>query len=77
MRDYHVSGRQMVDAGGRFLGHSIAVVAGLVLMIVGVAMGVTMVLLPLGIPVGLVGLLIFVWGLTAGTLRRQARHRQT
>jgi hypothetical protein len=32
-------------------------------MLTGVAMGVSLVLLPLGIPLGLVGLFIFLWGL--------------
>jgi cbb3-type cytochrome oxidase maturation protein len=32
-------------------------------MAVGLAMGVSMVLLPIGIPVGLAGLLVFLWGI--------------
>jgi hypothetical protein len=47
---------------GRLVGHVMALVVGLVLMFAGVAMGVTMVLLPLGIPLGLVGLCLFIWG---------------
>jgi hypothetical protein len=42
--------------------HVLAVVAGLVLMIVGLAMGVSIVLLPIGIPLGLFGLAVFAWG---------------
>jgi cbb3-type cytochrome oxidase maturation protein len=32
-------------------------------MIVGLAMGVTIVMLPVGLSVGIVGLLVFLWGL--------------
>jgi len=53
----------LAETGGVVLSHLIAVVLGLVLMVSGVGMGVTIVLLPLGIPVGLVGLLLFIWGL--------------
>lgn len=63
MKDDHVSLRRFVASGERFVGHTVAIVAGLMLMIAGLAMGVTMVLLPLGIPVGLGGLLLFLWGL--------------
>jgi hypothetical protein len=64
MSNNHPLIRHLVERGEQFLGHTLAVALGFVLMIVGLAMGVTMVLLPLGVPVGLVGLLIFVWGLT-------------
>ena len=45
--------------------HFAATAFGFVLMIAGLAMGVTIVLLPIGIPVGIVGLLAFLWGLLA------------
>jgi hypothetical protein len=54
--------RNLAGAGGRFLGHTAAVVLGLILMVTGVGLGVTMVLLPIGVPVGLIGLGIFLWG---------------
>jgi hypothetical protein len=63
MNDVHASYRHLLKTGERFLGHTLAVVAGLVLMIVGLGMGVTMVLLPVGLPVGLAGLLLCMWGL--------------
>jgi hypothetical protein len=63
MKDAHASDRHLLETGERFLGHTLAIVAGLVLMIVGVGMGVTMVLLPIGLPLGLAGLLLFIWGL--------------
>jgi hypothetical protein len=52
-----------METGGRFLGHAVAVALGLVLMIVGLALGVTMVLLPIGLPVGFAGLFVVMWGL--------------
>ena len=63
MKNAHASDRHLVETGGRFLGHSIAVLAGLVLVIIGLGMGVTMVLLPIGLPLGLAGILLCVWGL--------------
>jgi len=50
---------------GHFLGHVAAVVLGFVLVIVGLAMGVTMVLLPAGIVIGLVGVALVVGGVFA------------
>jgi hypothetical protein len=71
MKDAHASDRHLLVTGERFLGHTIAVVAGLVLMIAGLGMGVTMVLLPIGLPLGLAGLLLFVWGLCFATPRHR------
>jgi hypothetical protein len=63
MKDTHASNRHLLETGERFLGHSIAAVAGLVLMMIGLGMGVTIVLLPIGLPVGLAGLGLLMWGL--------------
>lgn len=52
-----------------FVGHVAAIVVGLVLMFSGVGMGVTIVLLPIGVPVGLVGLALFLWGMVLYTRR--------
>jgi hypothetical protein len=71
MKDAHSLNRRLLGTGERFLGHLIAVVAGLVLIIVGLGLGVTMVLLPIGIPVGLTGLLLFLWGLYFGAQRNK------
>jgi len=57
------AGRELVNGVGRFAGHVVALMVGLILMVVGLAMGVSIVLLPFGIPLGLVGLFVFVWGL--------------
>jgi len=57
------AGQELAKGAGRFVGHLFALVVGFILMIVGLAMGVTIVLLPFGIPLGFVGLGVFVWGL--------------
>jgi hypothetical protein len=46
-----------------------AILAGVVLMVLGMGLSVTMVLLPVGIPVGLIGLGVFIWGMTPGWRR--------
>ena len=46
--------------------HLAAIMAGLVMMVLGVGLSVTMVLLPVGLPLGLVGFGVFIWGLTPG-----------
>jgi hypothetical protein len=55
---------------GRFLEHAAAVVVGLILMIVGLGLGVTMVMLPAGIVIGLLGVAIVAAGLFARTDER-------
>jgi hypothetical protein len=57
------TGRKLIKAGEHFAGHLLAIIGGILLMVIGLALGVTMVLLPVGIPVGLVGVLLFVWGM--------------
>ena len=47
------------------LAHIAAVIIGLLLMVIGLGMGVTMVMLPVGIVVGLLGTAILVGGLFA------------
>ena len=47
------------------LGHLAAVIFGFVLMVVGLALGVTMIMLPVGIVIGLIGVAMFVGGLFA------------
>jgi hypothetical protein len=44
--------------------HSLFVVAGFALMVLGLGLGVTMVMLPLGLPIGLLGMAMFVGGMT-------------
>jgi hypothetical protein len=71
MKAEHVSGRHLMKSGERVLGHSLAVIVGFVLMIAGLGMGVTIVLLPIGVPVGLGGLLLCLWGLHFAAPRSQ------
>jgi hypothetical protein len=44
--------------------HVLVAIIGFILMMVGVGLSVTMVLLPIGIPLGLAGLAALTWGLT-------------
>ena len=48
---------------GRFVSHTAAIVVGFVLMAIGLGMGVTVFMLPVGVPVGLLGLGMFLWGM--------------
>jgi hypothetical protein len=61
-----MSGREVREAATGFVSHVAAVVVGLALMFLGVAMGVTIVLLPVGVPVGFVGLALCLWGFFGG-----------
>ena len=56
-------GRDMANGAEALALHVVAILVGLVMMFVGVAMGVTIVMLPVGVPLGLVGLAVFGWGL--------------
>ena len=49
--------------------HAAAIVGGVVMIVLGVGLSVTMVLLPVGLPLGLAGLGAFIWGLTPGWRR--------
>jgi hypothetical protein len=55
--------KELVKGVGNFFGHVLAIIAGLVLSVVGLAMGVTIVMLPIGIGVCLLGLALVIWGL--------------
>ena len=53
--------------GGFFVGfleHTAFVVAGFVLMVLGLGLGVTMIMLPVGLAIGLLGFAMFVGGMT-------------
>ena len=45
------------------LGHVAAIILGFIMMVVGLGLGVTMVMLPAGIVIGLAGVAIFIGGL--------------
>jgi hypothetical protein len=53
---------ELAEAGKRAGLHLAAIVGGLIMMIVGLGMGVTMVLLPIAIPLGLIGVVLAIWG---------------
>ena len=57
--------RRWVRATESVLGHIAAVIIGFVMMVVGLGLGVTMIMLPVGIVIGLIGVAIFVGGLFA------------
>lgn len=52
-----------VEVSESILGHIAAVIVGFILMVVGLGLGVTMIMLPVGFVVGIIGLLLFIWGL--------------
>ena len=59
----HVSSAHPVLSGiARFLEHAVAIVVGLVMMIVGLGLGVTMIMLPVGLVVGLLGVAMVLVG---------------
>ena len=45
------------------LGHVAAVIIGFVMMVIGLGLGVTMIMLPVGLVVGLTGVALFVTGI--------------
>ena len=56
-------GRRWLEKIELVLIHVAAVVIGFALMVAGLGLGVTMVMLPVGLVVGLLGVGVFVWGL--------------
>jgi hypothetical protein len=72
MQAPRIHDRKLLQSCEHYASHVAAVLIGFILMVIGIAMGVTIVLLPFGIPVGLAGLLLFVWGLySAGPATRR------
>ncbi len=69
------SARQAAAMGGRILGHGAAIVLGIILMIAGLALSIPMVWLPIGLPLGLVGLLLVLWGTSASIRGKRATPR--
>jgi len=58
-----MAGKEFTRGVGRLIGHVTVLAVGIALMVLGLALGVTLVLLPFGLPIGLAGVLIFSWGL--------------
>jgi len=48
-----------------FFEHALAVIVGFVLMVIGLGLGVTMIMLPAGVVIGLLGCALLVGGLFA------------
>ncbi len=55
--------RTWIEKAQLVLAHVAAVVIGFGLMVFGLGLGVTMVMLPVGLIVGVFGVGVFVWGL--------------
>lgn len=63
MRSFAVHAADLARGGSHAVGHIMAVIVGFALMILGIGMGITVVLIPFGVPVGFFGLGLFAWGL--------------
>ena len=66
MNVYQSLSQELVKGTGRFVVHALALVVGMMFIFAGIAMGVTIAMLPIGIPLGFVGLFLFFWGLFGG-----------
>lgn len=67
-----MSAREALRVGENFAAHVAAIIVGAALMVAGLGMGVTVILLPVGVPLGLVGLGAFCWGIWGfGEARRR------
>ncbi len=73
MPEQESRGKEFARAAGTFFGHVAAIIVGLIVMVVGLAMGVTIVMLPIGLVIGLGGLLLFGWGLLNYTRAKGTR----
>jgi len=62
--------RPWVRATEAAVGHIAAIVVGLILMVVGLGLGVTMIMLPAGLVIGLLGVAIFIGGFFAHVNRQ-------
>jgi hypothetical protein len=54
--------RQWVGTVETILGHVAAIVVGFIMMILGLGLGVTMIMLPVGLVIGLIGVALFISG---------------
>lgn len=73
MQGHSSAGHHVIETSERVVGHMLAIVVGFALMILGIAMGVTIVLLPAGILIGLSGLFLFLWGFVVAAPARVQR----
>jgi type IV secretory pathway VirB3-like protein len=63
----HATGQHTAQTDERFIGRTAAVVLGVVLMVCGLGMGVTTVMLPIGLTIGINGLLLILWAVFYAT----------
>ena len=59
-----IAPRRIVDFAIGLAEHAMFVIAGFVLMVLGTGLSVTMIMLPIGLPIGLLGFAMFVGGMT-------------
>jgi hypothetical protein len=65
MTTTHLWNRHWFRTTEAVFAHIAAVIVGFIMMIIGLGLGVTMVMLPVGLVVGLAGVAVFVGGLFA------------
>jgi hypothetical protein len=65
-----MSNHQLAETGGKVATHILAVIAGVILVVIGLFLSVPMIGLPLGIPIGLAGVLVCLWGLFGTTAKK-------
>jgi len=58
-----MSAHKALKTGESVVLHVAAIIAGAIMALVGLGMGITMFLLPIGVPLGLIGAGIFTWGI--------------
>ena len=58
-----VNEHHIAEAASKFAIHVLVLIVWLALVVTGLGLSVTMVGLPLGLPIGLVGVLVCLWGL--------------
>ena len=59
-QSHSLSAHALLHKAESLLGHIAAVIIGFVMMVVGLGLGVTMIMLPVGLVVGLAGVAIFI-----------------
>ncbi len=70
-----MNNHHLAETGSRIAVHTLAVLLGIVFVVAGLGLGVTMVGLPLGIPIGLAGVLLFLWGMFGTTAKKAVTPR--
>jgi hypothetical protein len=58
-----MANHRLAETGGKLAIHMLAVITGVILILIGLFLSIPMMGLPLGIPIGLAGVVVFLWGL--------------